>query len=234
MRVAQTRKGTHGRGVSRATRLVLATAILLALGGGALAYFVVPDPVHLWTTLTTEKTETRLVRIEFEGSTFEVPEGMVARVKHRTFGPVQQMDLIAPRPFDPDRIPDDAKRLRNWTLLQFEPVDGRISQKERFERIYVNYFAGPPVAAMAGLVQYDFAPKSPYADMQLFVDRQADPPVFLSCDVKPSSLGPVLCERRMKVTDRITLRYRFPRDMLERWVEVDKDVKTVLDRILKR
>jgi len=224
------------RGISRATRLVLAVVTLLALGGGALAYFVVPDPVHLWTRLTSEKIEARWMRVDFEGSSFEIPEGMVARIKRRTFGPVQQIDLIAPWPFDPDKIPhaDEIKRLKEWTLLQFEPSDDRISQRERFERIYVNYFAGPPIAASAGLVQYDFTPNSPYADMQLFVDRQADPPVFLSCDTKPSSLGPVLCERRIELTDRITLRYRFRRDLLERWVEVDRQVKAVLDHILRR
>ncbi|MGE0211862.1 MAG: hypothetical protein AB7S41_09230 [Parvibaculaceae bacterium] len=222
--------------MSRSTRLVLASAILLALASGALAYFVAPDPINLWTRLTSEKSEARLVRLDFEGTTFEVPDGMIARVKRRTFGPVQQIDLVAPWPFDPGKPPSaaDSRRVREWTLLQFEPVDARLSQRERFERIYVHYFSGPPVAASAGLVQYDFTPKSPYADMQLFVDRQADPPVFLNCDTKPSSLGPVLCERRMKVTDRITLRYRFPRDMLERWVEVDKEVKSILDHIVKR
>lgn len=216
-------------------RLLLGLAILFGGAAGALAYLVAPDPVRLVAGASAPDGR-RIIRIDFEGSVFEVPEGLIARVKRGTFGPVRQLDLVAPWPYDPEKPPTvgEAEHLKEWLLIQFEPEDGRLGSRERFEKVFVHYFSGPPSRADAGLVQYDFAPDSPYAEMQLFVDRQANPPVFLRCDLKPSSLGPVLCERRYKLTDRIYLRYRFDRDWLARWIEVDSQVGEIVRQVLRR
>ncbi len=212
----------------------MAVCALFGLAAGGLAYYFVPEPATLIAKAGADDDGSRIVRVAFEDGAFEVPAGLLARVKRAAFGPVEQLDLIVPWPFDGERIPTvaESQSLKSWLLLQFEPNDGRLNSRERFEKIFVHYFTGPPVPADAGLIQYDFKPDSPYAGIQLFVDRQANPPVYLRCDIAPSSLGPRLCERRFRLTERLYLRYRFDRDLLSRWVEVDQQVKSIVERVL--
>lgn len=219
-----------------ATRLVVAGAVILGVASGALAYRLVPEPARYMTGGAERGDGRRIVRIAFEGSAFEVPEGLLARVKRTPFGPVQQLDLITPWPYDPANPPTlaDSRRLADWVLVQFERNDGRLSSPERFEKIYSHYFKDAPVRAGPELIQYDFAADSPYAGMQLFVDRQASPPVFLRCETKASSLGPVLCERRYRITDRLYVRYRFDRALIDRWTDVDRQVAQIVEQVLRR
>lgn len=224
------RKGIRERRLSTLVLVVL--AMFLTVAAGILAWFIVPDPSLLFARSVEPESE-RLTRIEFEDSQFVVPQGLVARIQRRTLGPVQQVDLLVPWPYDPRKpvIDEESRRSGGWILLQFEPDDGRLTANERFEKIFAHYFSGPPQSAAPGLIQYEFANDSPYAGMQLFVDRRAEPPVFLRCDTEPSSLGPVLCERRIRISKRIYLRYRFGRELLDRWLEVDRQVQHVIERI---
>lgn len=211
--------------------LIATLSLLVVLGGGILAFYFVPNPELLVRRGSDTIAGRRIVRLALEGGELVVPYGIVARVKRRTLGSIVLVDLQVPWPYDPARLPaspEEARDLADWIILTFEPGLKLLDPPERLEKIYKVYFAGSPVPGPGGLRRHAFASDSPYADLELFVSPDDDGQVIIRCGLKPSSLGPILCEARVPVTEAMSMRYRFAQPHLDEWRQIDALARSLL------
>ncbi len=204
--------------------LIMTLAVLVVLASAIMAFYFFPSPELLMPMRTEPGSGHREVHIGLDDGELVVPYGIVARIKRRTLGSVQQVDLQVPWPYDASRLPaspDEARDLSDWIILTFEPRGKLIDPAERLSKIYKVYFDGPPRPGPAGLQRYDFAPNSPYADLELFVSTDPNQPALIRCDLQPSTLGPILCEARVPVSDATMMRYRFAETHIDAWRRID-------------
>ncbi len=204
--------------------VVMTLSVLVVLASAILAFYFFPSPDLLIPHGGNADGGRHDVRIALDDGELVVPYGIVARIKRRTLGSVEQVDLQVPWPYDAARLPqspEQARNLSDWIILTFEPREKLIAPAERLEKIYKVYFDGPPSPAPGGLERYRFAPGSPYADLELFVSSDPHQPALIRCDLKPSSLGPTLCEARVPVSDVTMMRYRFAEPHLADWRQID-------------
>jgi len=204
--------------------VVMTLSVLVVLASAILAFYFFPSPELLLPHHDEPGNGRRLVHIAMDDGELVVPAGVVARIKRRTLGSVKKVDLQVPWPYDVNRLPnspEQARDLKDWVILTFEPRDKLIAPAERFQKIYKVYFDGEPVPGPAGLKRYRFKPNSPYADLELFVSSDPNQPALIRCDLKPSSLGPILCEARVPVSDATMMRYRFAETHLDQWRQID-------------
>jgi len=204
--------------------VVMTLSVLVVLASAILAFYFFPNPELLLPHHDETGSGRRLVQIAIDDGTLVVPYGIVARIKRRTLGSVEQVDLQVPWPYDVNKLPnspEQARDLKDWVILTFEPRDRLTAPAERFDKIYKVYFDGEPLPGPAGLTRYRFKPNSPYADLELFVSTDPNQPALIRCDLKPSSLGPILCEARVPVSDATMMRYRFAEIHLDQWRQID-------------
>ncbi len=226
----RSRHGRYGGPRERSPGLIALFGLMMffLLAGGIIAYYFIPNPDLLFARRNGQPISTEPVRIAFNEGELLVPRNLIARTKRRTpLGGVRQVDLQLPWPYVPrmpTKRPEEATSLDDHILMTFEPDDGSAAALQRFEKIYPHYFEGEPTQTQYKLTRYSFAAQSPYADLELFVGRLNTRPAFIRCDLKASSLGPILCERTIKITAKTTVRYRFSRSHLPQWKLIDATV----------
>jgi hypothetical protein len=208
--------------------------------GTILAYYFIPNPDLLFSSAEEDqRPRNRLVQISLAGSEFYVPASILKRVKRRVFGTVDQIDVQIPWPYDHLAVIsgtlEDTADIRDWVLITLIPRQNRIPPDDRYASVDRYYFAGPPTEEPKGLLRYDFKADSAYKDLQLFVDkRSGGKPAAIRCDLKASSLGPILCERELPAAAGITARIRFARTHLEDWQEIEAIAGNVIRALLRR
>jgi hypothetical protein len=208
--------------------------------GAILAYYFIPNPDLLFSSgEEDQRPRNRLVQISLSGSEFYVPASILKRVKRRVFGTVDQIDVQIPWPYDHLAVISgtvkDTADIRDWVLITLIPRQNRIAPDDRYASIDKYYFDGPPTEEPNGLLRYDFKANSPYKDLQLFIDKSSRAkPAAIRCDLKASSLGPILCERELPATADITARVRFARNHLEDWQEIERIAGNVIRALLRR
>jgi hypothetical protein len=208
------------------------------ISGAILAFYFIPNPDLLFASEDDRRPGNRLVQISMLGSEFYVPQSILRRVKRRVFGSVEQIDIQIPWPYDQLAVISgtikDTTDLRDWVLITIVPRPDRLPPDERYATVDKYYFAGPPSEGPGNLLKYDFLPDSPYRDLQLFVDeRPGSKPAAIRCDLKASSLGPILCEREMPITSGLTARIRFARGHLENWRNIEQIAANVIQALLR-
>jgi hypothetical protein len=224
---------------SLALVVIFFLAAFMIFSGAILAYYFMPNPDALFASGSDERPRNRLVQISFAGEEFHVPTSILKRVKRPMFGSVEQIDVQIPWPYDhlaviSGTVPETSD-IRDWVLITLVPKTDRRPPDERFSTVDQHYFAGPPVQHASGLRRYDYKPDSPYRDLQLFVDEsRPGHPAVIRCDLKASSLGPILCERELRLSAGITARVRFARTHLEDWRDIEKVAQSVIRALLRR
>lgn len=210
--------------------------------GAILAYYFIPNPDLLFQSSRQDGNSVprnRLVQISMLDSVFFVPLSILKRVKRRVFGTVEQIDVQIPWPYDHLAVisgtVEDTADFGDWVLVTLLPRPDRVPFDQRFLTVDKYYLAGPPTKTAHGLLKYDYKPGSPYRDLQLFVDdRVGKNPAVIRCDLKASSLGPILCERELPVTRVITARIRFARTHLEDWQRIEEISTNVIRALMRR
>jgi hypothetical protein len=207
--------------------------------GVILAYYFVPSPDLLFSSSPDrQRPGNRLVQISMSGSEFYVPTSILKRVKRRVLSSAEQIDVQIPWPYDHLAVISgtlrDSVDFRDWVLITLSPRSNRIPPDDRYSTVDRYYFAGPPAKDGDGMLRYDFKLESPYRDLQLFVDTRPLKPAAIRCDLKASSLGPILCERELAATKDVTARIRFARRHIEDWQEIEKISTNVIRALLRQ
>jgi hypothetical protein len=219
--------------------LLLLVAFMIA-SGIILAYYFIPNPDLLLSSKSAQKAPgNRLVHLSFLGSDFYIPQSILKRAKRRMLGGVEQIDVMIPWPYDHLAVISGTVELtgdiREWVLLTFVANPNRVHPDARLLTTDRYYFAGPGRQDRSGLLRYDFKPDSPYRDLQLYVHgTDSEAPQVIRCDLKASSLGPILCEREIAATEKITARIRFARTNLDDWQDIERVSHSVIRALLRR
>lgn len=206
--------------------------VFVTLLGMILAFYFLPDPALLFGA--GDERKDGLVDVRIEDMEFRFSERHLERVNRGLLRGASQVDLRLPWPYD-DRLATDRRppaAAGGVVLASILPRGDQITPEERFAPIYKVYVDGGGRDA-SGLTNYRFKPDSPYADSELFVDETGVPPTVIRCDLKPSVLGPVLCERIRRLGERLFLRVRFDRARLDEWRAIDEAVAAIVRGAVK-
>ena len=214
----------------------------VTFSGAILAYYFIPNPDLLFEPVRQDRSSVprnRLVQISMLDSVFYVPVSILKRVKRRVFGTVDQIDVQIPWPYDHLAVisgtVEDTADFRDWILITLIPQPDRVPPDQRFLTVDKYFLASESAKTAHGLLKYDYKTGSPYQDLQLFVDpRGGKNPVVIRCDLKASSLGPILCERELPITQSITARIRFARTHLEDWQHIERIATNVIRALMRR
>lgn len=214
---------------------LIGLASFVAIAGVIFAYYFLPNPDLLFGSNESDTRTRKLLHVVLEDAELLVPSNLIARVKKRTMGRVQQVDLEMPWPFDPNAeiaAPEEITDHSNQLILTFMPTPLEPSVAERFAGIYKPYLSGAPARMTSGLQRYSFATSSPYADIEYYVGKSGNTAIYIKCELRASSLGPKLCSHTMKASALTSLRYRFARHHLSQWREIDRTARHLLSQIL--
>ena len=210
--------------------LLFVTMIFMVIAGIVLAVLFIPNPSLLFAGRDSGPASNRNVEIALAGSRLWLPERLIARVDRSLLRYVRRIDVQAPWPYDPAALSFSAlpaADFGNSFLLSIEPKEQQKSHEALLEPIYRVYFEDRQ-ARGPGLVAHRFRTDAPYADSELIVDYREQPPAAIRCDLKPSVLGPVLCDRLLAVNGEVVARLRFARQHLQEWKAIDSAARQLI------
>jgi hypothetical protein len=188
-------------------------------------------------TIRDAEAPPSLSTYSFDSAELTAPTRLVTRVNRRTLGSVTKLDLLLPWPYQAGtipKLPETAAEFNDWLMLTFESgVKNELTPIERYGEIYPVYFDGEPELVSGNLLRYRFRKGSPYGDLTLYVANSGGNHVVHRCDLKPSVLGPILCERTIKLTSDIQLRIRFARQHLENWARIERNVRLAMANMFR-
>lgn len=211
--------------------VLVAIASFVAVAGTIFAYYFLPNPDLLLGKGDNDPRTRELTHVALEDVELLIPSNLVARVKRRALGGVRQVDMEIPWPFDPNAVispPELVTDHTNQLILTFMPTPSQLTAVERFSGIYRPYITHRPTKAQAGLSRYAFSTSSPYADIEYYVGNIGSTTLYIKCELRASSLGPKLCSNTIQASPKTSLRYRFARDHLAHWREIDHTARQLL------
>lgn len=178
-----------------------------------------------------------MARYRFDGAELTAPTRLVTRVNKRTLGNITKLDLLLPFPYQPGTVPslpESADEFDNWLILTLETgIRDELTPVERYGEIYPVYFDGEPEQVEGNLLRYRFREGTPYSDLVLYVANAGGKHVVHRCDRNPSVLGPVLCERTLRLTPDIRLKIRFAEIHLEQWAAVESNARLAMANMFR-
>lgn len=170
-----------------------------------------------------------------------VPANMIRFERARRDGVAARLDLYLRYPQMngySETARDDFNRTgtgKNIVFLAFEEQVMSRDMSGRFAPIYSALIAQPGRPGPGGTTVFDFAESSGYLNETLVIaERAVGAPFVARClkeSVAEQALAP--CERDILVGERLSLTYRFPRQMLADWQELDAAVAKAAAGILK-
>ncbi len=221
-------------------RLALTLAgLILVTAGTIVTWLFLADRDLLFASPTAQTDATEaptMARYRFDTVELIAPTRLVTRVKKPTLGNISKLDMLLPWEYQAGtvpKLPADAAEFNDWLILTLDTVgQDELSPVERYGEVYPVYFDGEPKLVDGNLLQYQFKQGSPYADLVLYVANADGKHVVHSCDKKKSVLGPILCERTIQMTPQVRLRIRFARKHLDKWAEIEANVRRAMASML--
>ncbi|MDQ2634920.1 MAG: hypothetical protein M3Y78_14435 [Pseudomonadota bacterium] len=120
-------------------------------------------------------------------------------------------------------------------FLSFEERTMSRDMSGRLEPIYASMLVRPGEPGLGDTMLYRFEEKSGYLNEALAVAADPDGGAFVArCLVGESaqeSLAP--CERDIHVGDNLSLSYRFPRDLLSNWAQLEEAIRAKAGSMLR-
>ncbi|WP_019170403.1 hypothetical protein [Pseudaminobacter salicylatoxidans] len=170
-----------------------------------------------------------------------VPANAIRFEKARHDGVASRLDLYLRWP-DMDGYSQAARNdfnnaggFRHILFLSFEERMMSRDMSGRFAPIYAALIEQPGMPDKGGVTLYDFKEKSGYVNEVLAVaTRPGDTPLVARCLSGPAaeeSLAP--CERDIHLGRQLSLTYRFPREFLPEWPQLEAAVRAKAAQYLK-
>ena len=214
---------------SIAALALFAAMAFMALAGVVIAFYFLPNPALLLGG-DADPDPTRRIETSVAGVAFAIPETLAARIDGKLLGGAERVDLQIPWPYDP-AAPRAEADLARAMLATIEPRGGQKTHEELYGPIYSVYLEEG--SASEGIVLRAFKPGAPYGDSELAVDFRESPPAVSRCDLKPSLLGPVLCERLFPLEGGLMARLSFPKAKLAEWKAMEAAARSVIEAARK-
>ena len=232
----ESHRARRSRERSLAALLLFALMLFVAIAGVVLAFLFIPNPRLLFQEPETGPVANRLVAVDLEGVRLNLPEQLIARVERTILGGGRKIDLRIPWPYDPAALSArqaPATDVSDFVLITLEARGTQQTHEALLDPVYRVYFTDSE-ARGAALVAHRFRAAAPYADSELVVDYRENPPAAMRCDLKPSVLGPVLCDRLQIPAAGLIARIRFSREHIAKWKDIDRLARALLEGIVQR
>ncbi|MGV8937029.1 MAG: hypothetical protein ACOH2J_07875 [Allorhizobium sp.] len=130
---------------------------------------------------------------------------------------------------------DDVTQSGSLLFLQISQSTMSRDMSGRLEPIYSHLFAGAPESGPYGLTLHRLRPESGYQNEVLYTAvRPGLPDYAIRCTLPSPDMGSSSgdCQRDIHVGRDLSVLYRFSRDLLPQWLEIDKTVAAyVNDRV---
>ena len=215
----------------------LVTAVLI---GMVIIWYIAPTPSELIEEQSSPTSVDTPVTLKVGQQQFTIPANYLPFASARKGGNFSEVKLIALLPdlegyssgqageFTPDKADS---RMINIRLRGQMALD----ERTRLERIYL-----PQVASRDGapgpfnLTQFTFGPNSSYRDEELFVGQTESGPAVMRCARPVSDSLAASCVRELPIATGVAMSYRFKRTHLGEWAAIDKAVRDVFARFMKK
>jgi hypothetical protein len=169
------------------------------------------------------------------------PANAIRFERARRDGPAARLDLYLRWPDlegYSEATRDDfnhAQGKRNIIFVSLEPAMMSRDMSGRFAPIYSTMIVKPGVPGPVGAMLYGFTEQSGYMNEVLVVgERVGREPYVARCLSGPSteeSLAP--CQRDIHIGDNLSLSYRFPKELLANWGDLDAAIQARSSQMLK-
>ena len=217
-----------GRFFSRLFYVFVTLAVLslgISLAGKEFGHFIV----------MAGNTDARTTyRIRIGDDALSVPANMIRFETARRDGEAKRVDLYV-------HWPD----MQGYTLAARDDFDNRSGVKRilfmtvkerdmsrdmsgRFDPIYSGLVERPGTAGPSGITFYRFNGQSGYLNEELAVAPRPgqDTPFVARCLYQAASVNALAdCERDIQFGENLQLRYRFPRELIDQWSDIDRAVE---------
>lgn len=216
---------------------VMVAAIVGVLSLGFLGYYFAPSLSQLIGRAPEPSQDNLPVRIIVGGVPFQIPANYTRYAFARRGGILDRVDLYALlpelNPYDPAQAAAFQDNSPSSHVLHFEletRSKNEISEKERFELVYKRLVINPDgERGPYGLRRYDFQPDTGYKDEELYVHAGANGKfLMLRCFKDLPHIVAPTCRRDILYGDTLALHYRFKRDQLDNWRDIDQRVRTLV------
>ena len=185
--------------------------------------------------------DTTLREIVIGNNVISAPSNTIRFERARRDGIATRLDLYLRWP-DLDGYSDAARAdfnhandTRRIIFVSFEERMMSRDMSGRLAPIYASMIVRPGVPGPAGITLYGFSEQSGYLNEVLAVAEQKGGEPFvarcLSGTNTAESLAP--CERDIHVGDNLSLSYRFPKELLGNWRELDAAIRNKAAGMLK-
>ncbi len=213
--------------------LILVTLAGFVLSGGSImAFYFLPNQDLLTGERRSAGNMNKLIHVEYGGDEYIIPEPFVRNVERSLGGEVQRIEARLPWPYwsgDRKQIFADAlNNLDGSLFISFEKRQDNLTPEQRFARIYIRFFAGPPEKAPEGLKFYTFRSNAPYPLAELYLGNVDGRQVIIRCEPAAERSGPALCESEIPLNPTTLARYRFHRSHLTEWRDLDKMARELI------
>ncbi|WP_321502769.1 hypothetical protein [Breoghania sp.] len=216
---------------------------LLALAGTVL---VADRFVRASNTAATPRwsAETRAVSLSLAGRTFQVPANYIADAAQRQGGQLTRLDIAARLPslagFDAAHAPlfrSETDLVRLWLEETATPAAGAGQARSDRSNLANEADFRPGVYPVAGgLFARAFTASSAYASEEIVYDAtglrgKRTTPYAARCE--KWNVSEATCLRRVPLAKGLTLTYRFPREKLANWEQLDRSVVQLVQGFIK-
>ena len=209
------------------------TACLSAL---VLAYYFAPGPAALGRELPSPTDAKRRIALSVGKAGFHIPGNYLPYPSTRNGGARPEVTLVA---FLPDLsgyslgVADEFDANAPDSPVLFVTLKNSripLADEQRLARIYLPQVQdsdgqdGP-----FGLRQYAFRPESGYRNQDLFFGASDFGPASLLCDKPDEDTPSPNCLRDFPFGNGLAISYRFKRERLSAWRQIDKAVRVLVE-----
>lgn len=191
--------------------------------------------------LAGHTTDTTVQGVVIDGEMLAVPANMIRFASERRSGDARKLDIYLSWP-DFNGYSEEERPLFNHgtadnriIFATFEPRSMARDMSQRLTPIYRLLIEEPGEPAEAGLVAHRFIAASGYGDERLIVDpTRFRAPFVARCLSGPEAdTALASCERDIDFGDNLSMRYRFPRALLEDWRNLDAAMRAFATQTLQ-
>ncbi|MEQ8267908.1 MAG: hypothetical protein RH982_11970 [Parvibaculum sp.] len=211
---------------------------VLTFSGAFLYYYFGPTPGELLGLDPRASTAARKVETIVGDTRFLIPEHYTRYPSQRGGGrrPVIDMHALLPgmQPYAPDLQDEFADNSASSDVVYFSlsETEAPLNGARRLSEIYSKYLATTePQPGPDGLRLFPFRDNSGYANQDLLVGKDAEERmVLIICDRTTPLVDSPNCSRSLLLGPRLELAYRYKRDHLDDWLEIDGAVTALVTR----
>lgn len=218
--------------------VVGALTLFFASAGIILALYFAPDPDLLFGDPERPPDFDKLAHVEMSDGIHEIlsPHAYVRNIRRSFLGPVEQVDLRVPWPFEPYTVNtgENAERFDRALDISFDHRLSASTQEERLEMIYPAYVEGQPEVLESGLTRHRFYPDSAYGGFSAYAGEIDGEPIVFLCANGDTTYGPQLCERQIVIGDSLVARYRFHHTHVRDWQSIERTARALIEQFVMR